>query len=315
MRLLLCALLLLALAGCTKTNAPLKMYFIGSARFTAGNRTAAPADTLAARLYLADTLSDPKGLKNLRVTVDYSRRAPFAYPTPISAFLLSSVQPSTEQLVYLDTTFVATNAPTEYLYTATFGVRTTTGTERWTFTATDQAGNSAARSFVISQRRSDSLAVFNDYTLKLQPATGPAGRRYIDLKSGLVLPGYTVATQPEQQQQIDAILLPASLQLASPSALSDDYFKSNTWAKDRRSTTLFSLTTLTSTGFTNATDALTISQQFVAPGTGVISGLSPDQVYAFRTGTTAGQYVYGLLRVLNTAVGLQLQVRTAKPPL
>lgn len=326
MRFLLIVLLAAGLAGCTKTSSPLTTYFVGAARFVSGNRTSTSlpgaADTLAARLYVDATNRATQGLKRLYVTVDYSPRLqPFVYPTPITNFVLSSVKPTTEQLVYMDSTF--TGAPTELLFTTVFGVRTSTGTERWTFTATDNAGNSSARSFVLAQRRADSAAVYNDYTLKLPvPATSKTARRFLDLKTGLALPGFTVANNPTQQLRTDMVVLPDGLTLASPDALPAAYFGSGKWLASNRSTTRFVLTALTPTTFTSITDATGLAQQFTGASTDRITGLAVGQVYAFYVtdkDKTTNNLLYGLLRVValpaGTTAGLQLEVRLQKPAL
>lgn len=319
MRFLLIFLVATALAGCTKSKAPLQTYFIGSARFTSGNRTGVgAADTLATRFYAYTSDSATTDLKTVRVTVDYSpRRQPFVYPTPITATLPSFVNTS-EQLVYLDSTLAAVN---ELLLTTVYGVRTSAGTERWTYTATDNAGNTSARTFVITQRRPDSTTVYNNYTLRLPvPATSKVARRFLDLKSGLALPGFTLAgslPNPELQKLTDVIVMPDGLTLASPDALDPAvYFKAGKWLKTNQSTTRFYLTALTPTTFAGVTDAVGLAGAFVAPGVPQISGLLVGQVYAFSVlnGTTP---LYGLLRVAalpaGTTAGLQLEIRIAKP--
>ena len=302
-------------AGCGKTNPPLKVYFVGSSRYTTANRTASAADTLATRLYFDDNGSDPAGLKNLRVTVDYEPFVrPFAYPNPLTGFLFSSVAGNNEQLVYLDTTYA--NPPIDLLYTAVFGVRTSSGNERWTFTMSDKADNSVARSFIIKQRRADSLAVYNEYPLKLaSPPIGKDARRYLDFEDGLALPGHALNTHDHAiwQSRVAAVLL-SSGSLASPDVVTLD---SARWLPtNQRPRTRFTLTVLNSmTLFNGILDTASIHQQFTAPGT---SSIQPgtNQVYAFRTDRPGQKKpLFGLLFVASTTVGLQLQVRTAKQPL
>ncbi len=319
MRFFLISLVAATLASCAKSKGPLQTYFIGATRFTSGNRTGVgPADTLATRFYVDASSSATQGLKNVRITVYYSpRRLPFVYPTPITSVLPPSVATS-EQLVYMDSTL--TSAPNELLLTTVYGVRTSAGSERWTYTATDNAGNTSARSFVITQRRADSTAVYNDYTLKLPvPATSKLARRFIDLKSGLALPAFSVVgnpINPELQKLTDVIVLPDGLTLSSPKDLAEVYFKSGKWDASNRSATRFYLTSLTPTDFTGVTDAVGLAQQFVAPGVSQISGLLVGQVYAFYV-TNGTEPLYGLLRVValpaGTTAGLQLEIRIAKP--
>jgi len=318
MRFFLIFLVAVTLASCAKSKGPLQTYFVGATRFTSGNRTGVgPADTLATRFYVD---SATQGLRNVRITVDYSpRRLPFVYPTPITSVLPPAVATS-EQLVYMDSTLVG--SPHHLLLTTVYGVRTSAGSERWTYTATDNAGNTSARSLVITQRRADSTAVYNNYTLRLPvPATSKNARRFIDLKSGLALPGFSLVgnpTNPELQKLTDVIVLPDGLTLSSPDAdaLKPVILKSGKWLIGNLSKTRFYLTALTPTDFAGVMDATGLSQQFVAPGVPQISGLLVGQVYAFyvTNGTTP---LYGLMRVValpaGTTAGLQLEIRIAKP--
>lgn len=312
----------LLLAGCgAKSSGPLSLYFISSSRFTSGNRTSVGAgDTLATSLY-ALTNDQGNQLTHFRATVAYTpRREPFAYPTQLSLFI-NNVRPDPE-VTFLDTTITGS----DFLYTPVFGTRTTAGTERWTFTAQDKDGNSSTRSFVLSVRRADSLDLYNDYTLRLRvPATGLGARRFIDLKSGLALPAYSVVGQvpnPALQQLTDIIVLPDGLRLVSPDTLSAASsllrLSDSRWPASNRRSTRFRLTTLAADGFTSARDSVAIQSQFTGAGRAYVRALAINQVYAFRAfradGTTP---IYGLMRVLSvpngtSAVGLQLQVRVAK---
>ena len=327
MRLLLGVLSVFLLAGCgAKANGPLALYFVGSTRFTTGNRTGVGAgDTLATNLYaITDTVTDASNrLTRFTATVRYTpRREPFAYPALIALFINNV--PADSLVTFMDSTL--TMRPTtrgDFLYTPVFGVRTTSGTERWTFTATDASGNSSARSFVLAVRRTDSLAIFHDYTLRLRvPATTVAARRFIDLKSGLALPAYSVVgrvTNADLQQLTDVIVLPDGLRLASPDTLGALVPLSEArWPTSRRRATRFRLTTLLPADFTSAQDSATIRNQFTGTGRAYLRTLALNQVYAFRAfhsdGTTP---VYGLMQVVNvpngsTTAGLQLRVRLAK---
>jgi hypothetical protein len=336
MRLLLVVLSVCLLAGCgAKTNGPLSLYFVGSSRFTTGNRTSlGPGDTLSTNLYaVTDTVTDKANrLTHFTATVHYTpRREPFAYPTPITSF--TNRVPEDSLVTFMDSTLTRG----DFLYTPVFGVRTTSGTERWTFTASDVNNGSSARSFVLAVRRSDSLAVFNEYTLRLRvPATGVAARRFIDLKSGLALPAYSVlgntvankqnigpATNVTLLQQLtDVIVLPDGLRLVSPDS-ADRYTPLNPtrWPAINRSTTRFRLTTFSSNDFSSAQDVVTIQNQFTGTGRAYLPALAVNQVYAFRASRPSGTApVYGLILVKSVpngtnAVGLQLQVRVAKQPL
>jgi hypothetical protein len=325
MRLILILFSALLLAGCgVKTSGPLGLYFLSSSRFTSGNRTSVgAADTLATSLYaLTDAQADPDNrVTSFTATVTYSpRREPFAYPTQLNLFLNNV--PADPEVTYLDSTF---NAP-DFLFTTVFGARTTSGTERWVFTAKDKSGNTSVRSFVLAVRPSDSLNLYNDYALRLRvPATTVSDRRFIDLKSGLALPAYSLVGQvpnPTLQQLTDVIVLPDGLRLASPDTLAAlSGFSAARWPVANRSITRFRLTTLLPADFTSAQTATVIENQFTGTGRAYIRALATDQVYAFKAtkpdGTTP---VYGLIRVVSvpngtSAVGLRLQVRVAKQPI
>lgn len=320
------AFCLALLAACTKVSGPLQLYFIGSSRFTSGNRASLGAgDTLATRIYAtADTTI---GLKEVRITVTYSpNRQSFAYPVPITSFLFTTL-PSGEQITYLDTLLKAPY-PRNFLLTSVFGVRTTAGSEKWVYEATDQAGNTSTRSFVASMRRYDSLAVYNDYFLRLNvPARGMSVRRFVQLKSGLALPAYTVlgtsvTPTPDQQALTDMVQSVDGLRLFSPDSLSSAVaLPATRWPIAKRRATRFRLTALDSNGYTSQQDTISIRQQYKQATTrvqAVLRGLAANQVYAFRTAPfgLGALPTFGLLRVVSVpggaAAGLQLEVRVAK---
>jgi len=318
MRLLLFILGVSLLAGCgAKTNGPLALYFVGSSRFTTGNKTnVGPGDSLATNLYAL--ANGTNTLSHFRATVIYSpQREPFAYPALLASFINNV--PADPEVVFMDSTLT----DKDFLYTPVFGVRTTAGTERWTFTATDKDNNTSSRSFVLSVRRSDSLAVFNSYSLRLRvPAAGVAARRFIDLKSGIALPTYSVVGKvpnAELQKLTDLIVLPDGLRLMSPdTAIRSARLDSTRWPAANRSRTRFRLTNLTLTDFTSAQDTVAIQNQFTGAGRAYLPVLALNQVYAFQANRfTAGRPVYGLLLVRGipnstSTAGLQLDVRVAK---
>lgn len=320
---------LLLLAACTKVSGPLQLYFIGSARFTSGNRTGLGAgDTLATRIFVAADSAGGIGLKQVRATVTYTpNRQPFAYPSPITAFVFSSL-PSGEQIIYLDTVFQAPYRK-NFLLTSVFGVRTTAGAERWEYTATDAAGNTSVRAFTATARRSsaDSTLLYNDYYLRLNvPARGVSTRRFIQLKSGLALPAYSVLgtsanSLPDQQGLTDLVQSVDGLRLFSPDTLGSIVtLPPARWPTGKRRATRFRLTTLDATGYTSQQDTIAIRQQYRQATARVrqsLSGLVANQVFAFRTSPFGGAPpTFGLLRVVSvpggTAAGLQLEVRVAK---
>ncbi|AMR27689.1 hypothetical protein A0257_11665 [Hymenobacter psoromatis] len=321
----------LLLAACTKVNSPLKLYYISSSRFTSGSKTVNAGDTLSTRLYAAtstDTASANR-LNHFRVTVTYSPlAAPFAYPTNLATFSYISL-PTHQEVVYLDSAL--TTSPRNFLYTSTFGARTTSGTETWLFTATDTDGNSSARSFTLAVRRPDSTQVFHDYTLRLPSSNntyGSGGRRFIDLKSGLVYPAYALTgtvPNPVLQEQTDLILLTDAARLATPKDPS--VILNKRWTAPRQNA-LFNLTSLTPATFANIKDTLSIQQQFVANNSvTLLNKLVAGQVYAFHTYDATAirlntnpklKPIYGLMLVqalpAGSTAGLQLLVRLAKQP-
>lgn len=331
-------LCLCLVAACTKEIPPVRLFFIGSTRFTSGNKTSLGAgDTLATRIYGLTDDSSP-GLKRVHATVTYTpNRQPFAYPDPITAFVFRDV-PTGEQITYLDSVF-APPYPKNFLLTSVFGVRTTAGAETWQYEITDAANVTSARSFVATVRRADSASVlYNSYTLRLQvPATGVSARRFIQLKSGLALPTYTVlgttANVPstganpllDQQALTDLVQSVDGLRLYSPDVVgSVASLPENRWPKDNRRKTLFHLTSInTLADFSGQADTFSIRRLYTAPVTSFITSLTLNQVYAFRTfpiaataTQSAAQSSFGIIRVASvpggTTAGLQLEVRVAK---
>jgi hypothetical protein len=313
----------LLLAGCAQVSGPLKLYFISSARFTSGNRArVAPGDTLATSLYAVTDAANRQvaRLTRFRAVVAYTpRREPFAYPVPLSLFI--AAPGADPEVVYLDTTLTVPN----FLFTPVFGVRTTSGSENWTFTARDSEGNTSARSFITTVRNIDSLKLYHNYILKLRvPATQKSDRRFIDLKSGLALPAYSVlgsVLNPTLQQLTDLVVLPNGLSLVSPDTLEAlQPFSPARWPTTNRSKTRFRLTTLLPADFTGAQDTAAIRTQFAGAGRAYLRTLAVNQIYAFQAHKPDKSAVYGLMRVASvpngtTAVGLQLEIRLAKQPL
>jgi hypothetical protein len=336
----------LLLAGCTKENGPQRLDFVNTTRYTSSNRVSLnPADTLVSRVFAENTDKNGPGLGRLVVTVQYQpRRNPFLYPTPISSINRDSIDKSAESFVYLDSTLANSTSSTGFILTNTFGIRTTTGSERWQYDLYNRDGNkTATRAVRLSTRRIDSTAVVNDYLLRLViPAVGvdPAvraksTRRFLHLRAGLALPAYTVlksgapdTTQAVAQRLTDLVILPDGLTLISP-----ELFTTNSmmWpTKNRRATRIYN-TGIAVSAFTGAADDAAIKRIYDAAAstatTGqVVSITGADQVFAFRTDERRAPiggptpYRYGLLRVVSiptsttttSTAGLQLQVRMGK---
>ncbi|TVT41186.1 hypothetical protein FNT36_06915 [Hymenobacter setariae] len=343
MRLLLLFFGLALLAACTdvsEKNAQ-RLDFIGSTRFTASNKTTTvPGDTLASRIYAEANPDDPSQLlTRLRITVRYTpRRNPFLYPTPVSSLNRDSINKNPDGgFIYLDTLLSANPATSKsLLFTSVFGVRTTTGSERWEYELlSPDTVVLASRAFLVSMRRPDSLNTYHDYVLKLvSPANRPGARRFLHLRAGLALPAYTVlntttsrpASQAALQKLTDLILLPDGLTLVTPDAPASGIFKldAQRWpAVNRRATRIY-LTTQTDTTFGALFTNQAIQAAFTAASSGaatdgrVIGPVRAGQVYAFRTADTTPRY--GVLLVVSvpvststtTTTGLRLQVRMAK---
>lgn len=346
----------LLLAGCAKENGPQRLDFVNTTRYTSSNRAGlSPADTLATRVFAENKDLNGPGLGRLVITVQYQpRRNPFLYPTPLSSFNRDSIDKSSENFVYLDTLLVDRKGQplTSFSFINVFGVRTTTGFERWQYdlysSASPTTDRTASRAVRLSMRRPDSLAVIHDYTLKLViPAVGvgtndtvrrKSARRFLHLRAGLALPAYTVlhagapnpATQGSAQQLTDLIILPDGLTLVSP-----DTAQLNTtrWPAANRRRTRIYLTGIVTSAFENQADSIAIRNVYAtaangAPATAgqVVGPVAAGQIYAFRTDEslppTATQTPsrYGLLQVVSVptsttttaSAGLQLRVRMAK---
>ena len=326
--------LLTACSDVSKKNAQ-RIDFVGSTRLTSSKKsTSTPGDTLASRIY-ADASDDPSQiLTRLRITVTYQpRRNPFLYPTPVSSLNRDSINNNPDGgLVYLDTLLSAN--PKSLLFTSVFGVRTTTGAERWEYALLDpDTAVRASRAFRINMRRPDSLNTYHDYTLKLMaPANGRGARRFLQLYAGLALPAYSVlstttsrpASQAALQKLTDLILLPDGLTLVSPDLSGSSLFRLNDtrWpALNRRATRIYRSVASDSTFASLLTDAAIQNAytraEAAGGGTGRLIGpVAAGQAYAFRTADLR----YGVLLVVSVPVststtstaGLQLQVRMAK---
>jgi hypothetical protein len=275
------------LAGCTKDIPPLRLDFVGATGLTSGNQTVPAGDTLTTRLYTAS--ENP--LTRLRITVNYEPNGrPIIYPIPASLFDPASV--ASQELVFLDSVL---NSVSELSLQTRFGARTTSGTERWTYTASDAKGNSTSRAYRLTVRKSDSLAVYHSYKTYLRPP----GRIFMLLRPGLVLPRYSVNTLADNQQQVD-LVVPSSNDyiLAAPAAPAPVLrLSAARWPLSVRRRTRILLTNLSSETFTNADTAEELRSGFgglaVTADSLSTGPLAKDQVLAFRT----GEGYYGLLQI------------------
>jgi hypothetical protein len=335
--LLFFGLALLAACSDVKTNTGQRLDFVGSSRLTASNKTTStPGDTLASRIY-ADASGPDQILTRLRITVTYSpRRDPFLYPTPVSSINRDLIDKNPDAgVIYLDTLLTAN--PKNLLFTSVFGVRTTTGSERWQYDLLGPSTDTtvqASRAFRVSMRRSDSLNTYHDYTLRLvAPANGRGARRFLQLKAGLALPAYSVlgttTSRPNSrnalQKLTDLILLPDGLTLVSPK-LPTLTLNSTYWLPaNRRDTRIYpaAATATTFAGLLTDEDIRATYNAAAANPTASGQSIGPvqaGQVYAFRTDETTPRY--GVMLIVSvpvstattTTTGLQIQVRMAKQP-
>ena len=307
--------LLPLLAGCGKTDGPVRLDLVGAANFTSSDRLLEAADTAAVRLFAKSSSSD-QPLTRLLITVTATpRRRAFVYPTALSSFRPEN-QPAGPTQVILDSTLPS--RPNALAFQTTLAARTTTGSERWEFVAFDAAGNRASRAFRLVVRRRDSLAAVQSYTLLLRPGRGPQARPYLVLDSGQVLPYYAARpSRPENQQIIDLVALdtPAGLRLAAPNAPATVPLPAR-WASPRA--TRLRPTAFNAEGFGNPTTATAFQGFFdAAPSYAQADGfvtdaLAKDQVIAFKT---AGGH-YGFLRIIDLIRTpyplLKVSVRMAK---
>jgi hypothetical protein len=339
MRSLLFVFCLALLAACSDVTEKTgqRLDFVGSTRLTSGNKTTTvPGDTLASRVYAEANKDDPSQiLTRLRITVTYSpRREPFLYPTPVSSINRDLIDNNPDGgLIYLDT-LLSVN-PKNLLFTSVFGVRTTTGYERWQYELlSPDTVVQATRAFRVSMRRPDSLNTYHDYTLRLvAPANRPGARRFLQLGAGLALPAYSVlntapsrpASQAALQKLTDLIILPDGLTMVTPDIASSGTFKlnENRWPVPNRRATRIYRSTVTDVAFGGLlTDAAIRGAYTTAAGSGTggqrIGPVQAGQVYAFLTNETTPRY--GIMLVVSvpvstattTTTGLQLQVRMAK---
>ena len=295
------------LAGCGKTNGPVRLDLVGGGTLTSSDRTVGAADTVATRLF-AETDGDGQSLRRLTITATATpTRRPFLYPAALSAFKLADVPADTLQTL-LDSTLAP--GTRSLVFQTTLAARTTTGTERIEFRVSDSDGNTASRAYRLTVRRPDSLATVQSYTLVARPGRTATARPYVALRTGQLLPAYagrpTLALAPNRRL-IDLVVVEdaAGVRLAAPNA---------------RATRLRP-TSFDNTGFGSPTTAGQFEGFFNTAATypnGVESStsvLAKGNVIAFRTAD--GRYgflqVTDLIRTPYTT--LKLSVRMAKEAL
>ncbi|MBF9222857.1 hypothetical protein [Hymenobacter ruricola] len=333
--LLLCLPVLLG--ACSKTSTPVQLDLIGATGLTSGSRTVNPGDTLTSRLY---AVGNDDSLRRLRIVVTYSPGLkPIAYPTPLSSFNPDNA-PDAQEIVYLDSLIrpiYVGNSPRggEYLFNNSFSTRTTSGTELWQYTVTDNKQESASRAYRLTVRQPDSSLVYHRYTAVLRPVPGTRtgaddlrarNRVFLNLRTGLLLPKFAVlnreASVQANQTLVDLVALSAngtSVSLSSPDDTRELNLNAARWP-DRRSTVLRS-TRLNETDFANTATTAALDTAF-ARGTDFAlktntGPLAKNQVIAFQVKDANDTYT-GLLLVrdllLGTSPTLACTVKVEKAP-
>ena len=348
--LLFCLPMLVLLAACGKTDAPVRLDFVGATGLTSGNRTVAAGDTLVTHAYAEGT--DKALQRRLRIEVTYEPGpTPILYPIPTGSFNAANV-PKARTIVYLDALLPAASSSNGSRYGTLFVnglmARTTSGRETWTYTATDASGQTATRAYRLTVRRNDSAAVFHEYPLILRPLPDSAIRAaavldsrrvFLNLRLGLLLPRYGVLnstgpnnanTQQPNQKLIDLVCVAnragTAVSLAAPADPASGVPRNgNNWPAPRRATKIHAVG-LTAAQFTNATTAASFEAAFNAstpyrlPGAAIsdqtTGPLARDQVIAFEALDDNDTKYYALLKVTALTGGtnpvLTCQVKVQK---
>jgi hypothetical protein len=325
---LLLLFLPLLLGACSKTNAPVRLDFVGALGLTSGSKKVAASDTLTTRVY---AVGNDNALKRLRISVTYEPGlSPIIYPSPLSTYDPAKNAPANQEIVYLDTLLAPTYSNTtpnpprggEYLFVNHFTARSSSGVELWQYTATDTNNESASRAFRLTVRKPDSAAVYHSYTARLRAvprrttlrdsiARQATARVFLTLRYGLLLPKYAVTNQRDNQKLVDLIGVTDGTTFRLSTPLDIDVIKSSSvnWPAENRRTTELRRTTLTPTAFTAAVASTDFTAAFTAAGSSEFTPnkyttgtLAKDQVVAFKV-TEAGITYYGLLLVSDLVLG------------
>lgn len=305
---LLLALPALATACEPALEAGPRVQFVGDSRLTTtARRLTTPADTVTTRLYAQADGDTP--LEHLIITVNYEPK-----PEPVLYSDFTGGKVPAEEIVYLDSTGFSLR---ELVFQSTQPTRSTAGAETWRYEVSDAQNRKGARSLRLYLPRTDSLAVYHSYTVTLDGprAQVPDTRRFLALREGLALPGFSVRSNlPANQQRIDLVYrLDKSTTAPILSLPTDDSLK---LAWPRRRATQIRSTALDSVAFQSASTSTLLRAAFdngTAFARPVTTGpLRRGQVLAFLTPEGKA----GLLRVqrIGTSSRRQLvvQVRVGK---
>ncbi|HEX8505539.1 MAG TPA: hypothetical protein VF630_09235 [Hymenobacter sp.] len=338
-----CFLLLLLpvlLSSCANDALPaVRVDFIGNTTLTSSDRVVNPNDTLSTRVFASSTTD--RALKRLRIAVSYEPGPqPFIYPTPLSSFNANDDGPDPLSLVYLDSLIAPLpNEPTgrEYLFENRYSARSTSGTEAWQYTFSDDAtpAQSTTRGFRLTVRKPDSAAVFHSYTTTVRPlprtplptaSARDQARVFLNLRYGLLLPKYALINQEASLQAnqplVDLVCVSTGggtgISLNSPADDATVALSALTWPVANRRRTLLRPTALTTTQFTQAATTANFTDAYAAgtaPAALSTTPLARESVWAFQT--TAGADTYtGLILVTDLITGtapvLRLSVKVQK---
>lgn len=291
------------LTACNQAPRPVRLDFIGSSRFTSSARTVGPADTLSTRLYASGDSVNKVPLTHFVVAVTYDPTSnPVVYASPAVPLVNQQADP---RLIWLDSTLSGAAAK-QFVYQTSFGARTTSGRERWEFTASDGA-NSATRTFQLQVRRADSLADFHQYTLRIPTAPARPPRPFVALRPGLAFPASMLrASGAPGRQLIDLEYRPGATSLSV-------YRNPDQPARSAQ----LRATALDSAAFTRLTTPSLIAGVFGQQPGGPVAAtgqLARNTVVAFRTvDNYAG--VFRVSRLAQTPYPvLEIQVRVVKTP-
>ena len=327
--LFICLPALALLAACAKTDAPVRLDFVGGTGLTSGSRTVAAGDTLVTHAY---AVGNDQPLKRLHIEVTYEPGpAPILYPVPTNSFKPENA-PKAFTLIYLDSILPVSRTGADSIKQTLFAnglmARTTSGKETWTYTVTDVSGQTAARGYHFTVHKFDSAAVFHSYPLVLRPLPLASARPYnmrdsrrvfLNLRYGLLLPRYALlnnsASVQTNQALIDLVCVAnqagTTVSLVAPADAASHLPQS--WITDPRRTTQVHLTNLSAAQFTDAATTAAFTTAFDggaayhpagSPANDKTTGpLATGQVVAFKAFDDNLTPYYGLLQATALTTG------------
>lgn len=327
--LLLAASTLLASCALDDGSGP-RIDLVGGTRFLSAGRTITTTsgtttvpDTFTTRVF-AERRDDEAELNRLRIRVEYAP-TPYPYIYPAVGFNPDSIPKEPASIVYLDTLLTGVQRQS-VAFQFTANTRTTSGREKWVFTAYDADNKAKERSFTQVLRNNDSASIaYHRYTVLLPAPITQYSRSNLALLPGLTLPPNALRKRPENQQLIDLAYLPLAngeRALASPTdellIRTNALFRTDNWSM-RRNTVLRG-TDLDSAGFAGAVtrevfQTLFTNGQALANLTrtgALVARGTTRRVFAFKTASDK----YGLIFIQSFPTvptpGIKLQVRIMK---